>query len=312
MKKRIVYFGVAVLMIALTGQALAGIFDELFKPQQSQSEEEAPGQEKKGLVDGLGDLFGVKKEEVDLLKKGLGVVESLQPIGEEEEITIGQAVALEAFSRFDGAYTNEALVRYVNLVGRTIADVSDRPNLHYKFAILNSLEQNAFAAPGGYIFVTIGLLKTLSNEAELAGVLAHEIAHVTQQHMLKTIRRGAILSNVSEFTMAAMKKDPEMFAGVIDEATNTLFNKGLDKELEYEADALGIEYAYRAGYNPNGLKNYLNILHSQHGKAESRFFSTHPPTKKRLRKVKKQLRNYEDGSSFPTLTTRFMASMEAS
>ena len=87
------------------------------------------------------------------------MVQALQPIGEDEEIILGEAVAVEAFSRFGGEYQNESLTRYLNLVGKTVAEVSDRPNLNYHFAILNSEEQNAFAAPGGYIFVTIGLLK---------------------------------------------------------------------------------------------------------------------------------------------------------
>ena len=113
---------------------------------------------------------------------------------------------------------------------------------------------------GGFIFVTIGLLKTLKNEAELAGVLAHEVAHVTQKHMLDTIQRGAVLSSATEFTLSAMQKDPQMYANVVDEITDKLFTKGLDKDLEYEADAYGIEFAYRAGYKPKGLRNYLKNL----------------------------------------------------
>ena len=158
------------------------------------------------------------------------------------------------------------------VVGKTIGEVSDRPNLTYHFAILNSQEQNAFAASGRYVFVTIGLLRTLKNEAELAGVLANEVAHVTQKHMLNTIRRGAILANVSEFTLSAMDKNPEMFSNVIDEITDKLFTNGLDKDLEYEADVYGIEFAYRAGYNPNGLQDYLKTLQAQEGHAQSRFF----------------------------------------
>src|SRR5690606_17130438 len=132
------------------------------------------------VISGLGEAFGMKQRNIDLMKKGVGVVQALEPIGVEEEITLGEAVALEAFSRFGGEYPNQDWTRYVNLVGQTVAEVSDRPTLPYHFAILNSQEQNAFAAPGGYIFITVGLLKSLKNEAELAGVLAHEVAHVTQ------------------------------------------------------------------------------------------------------------------------------------
>jgi len=239
------------------------------------------------------------------------VAQALQPIGEEEEIVIGQSVALEAFSRFGGEYRNESLTQYLNLVGKTIAEVSDRPNLTYHFAILNSQEQNAFAAPGGYIFVTIGLLKALKNEAELAGVLAHEVAHVTQKHMLETIRRGAILSSASEFTLTAMEKDPEMYANVIDEISDTLFTKGLDKDLEYEADVYGIEFSYRAGYNPNGLRGYLKTLQAQKGHATSRFFTTHPPTEDRLSKIEITLAKYSDGATFSVLTKRFQQYMKS-
>ncbi len=122
--------------------------------------------EQPDLIGGLGTAFGMKDRDVDLLKKGVGVVQALEPIGVEEEITLGEAVALEAFSRFGGEYPNKDWTRYVNLVGQTVAEVSDRPTLPYRFAILNSQEQNAFAAPGGYIFITAGLLKALKNEAE--------------------------------------------------------------------------------------------------------------------------------------------------
>ena len=306
--------GTALLSLLLVGQGF-GFLDDLLKPapkkESSQPEPSQGQQEQPDLLEGLGGIFGAKKKDIDLLKKGIGVVQALQPIGEDEEIILGEAVAVEAFSRFGGEYQNESLTRYLNLVGKTVAEVSDRPNLNYHFAILNSEEQNAFAAPGGYIFVTIGLLKTLKNEAELAGVLAHEVAHVTQKHMLETIRRGAILSNVSEFTLSAMDKNPEMFSNVIDEITDKLFTKGLDKDLEYEADVYGVEFAYRAGYNPKGLNDYLETLKKQEGHAQSRFFTTHPSTTIRIGKLKEKLREYSDGASFPVLTKRFQQHMQS-
>lgn len=292
-----------------------GFLDELFAPPAEKKQSRDKGQEKaaepKGLLEGIGGLLGAEEKDVDLIKKGLKTVQSLQPIGVEEEIAIGQAVAVEAFSRFGGEYPNDGLTTYVNLIGRTVADVSDRPELTYRFAILDSREQNAFAAPGGYIFVTIGLLRTLENEAELAGVLAHEVAHVTQKHMLKTIQRSAILANVSEFSLSAMNEDPQLFSNVIEAATEALFEKGLDKELEFEADVVGIEYAYRAGYNPNGLRDYLTTLQGQEGRATSRFFSTHPSTSLRLSKVKEVLGKYGDAARLPYVTERFRSRMNA-
>jgi beta-barrel assembly-enhancing protease len=267
--------------------------------------------EQPDLIGGLGTAFGMKQEKIDLLKKGVGVVQALEPIGEAEEITLGEAVALEAFSRFGGEYQNKEWTRYINLVGQTIAEVSNRPNLPFRFAILNSQEQNAFAAPGGYIFITVGLLKTLKNEAELAGVLAHEVAHVTERHMLETIRRGAILGSVSEFTLTAMRKDPAMFSNVIEEMSELLFTKGLDRDKEFEADVVGIEYAYRAGYHPQGLRDYLKTLAREEGKVQSRFFTTHPSTTLRISKIDGLLKDYTDIKNLPFLTDRFQRYVKA-
>ena len=309
--KRAMLVSTALLGGVLLSAQSFGFFGDLIKPKPRPQNDSSQGsqQAQPDLLDGLGGIFGAKKKDIDLLKKGLGVVQALEPIGEEEEITLGQAVAVEAFSRFGGEYRDERLTRYINLVGKTIGDLSDRPNLTYHFAILNSQEQNAFAAPGGYIFVTIGLLRTLKNEAELAGVLAHEVAHITQKHMLETIRRGALLANVSEFSMAAMNKNPKMFSNVIDEITDKLFTKGLDKDKEFEADVYGVEFAYRAGYNPTGLKDYLRTLQSEEGHAQSRFFTTHPSTAERIGKIDGLLGQFSDGQSFPVLTKRFQAYM---
>lgn len=263
------------------------------------------------LIGGLGQALGMEEHNINLLKKGVGVVEALQPIGEEEEIVLGEAVAVEAFSRFGGEYPNQAWNRYINLIGKTIAEVSDRPTLNFHFAILNSQEQNAFAAPGGYIFITVGLLKSLKNEAELAGVLAHEIAHVTKQHMLETIRRGAILGSVSELSLTAMKQDPKMFSNVIDQMTDLLFTKGLDKDKEFEADVVGVDYAYRAGYNPLGLEDYLQTLAKEEGHVESKFFTTHPSTTERIAKIDTLLKDYSDIKSLPFLTERFQQYVKA-
>jgi predicted Zn-dependent protease len=300
--------GLGILCLVFPSMGFSGFLDDLLAPppkKESQRGGSAQPQEQPGLLEGLGEAFGVKKKNIDLFKKGVGVVQALEPIGEEEEITLGEAVAVEAFSRFGGEYPNQAWTRYINLVGKTVAEVSDRPTLNYHFAILNSQEQNAFAAPGGYIFITVGLLTTLKNEAELAGVLAHEIAHVTKQHMLETIRRGAILGSVSELTLTAMKQDPAMFSSIIDEMTELLFTKGLDKDKEFEADVVGVEYAYRAGYHPKGLRDYLQTLAKEEGHVESKFFTTHPSTTIRISKIDTLLMDYSDIKNLPFLTERF-------
>ena len=290
-----------------TGKILAGvsILSLLLSTMGCAGSQSGQSSQQTDLIGGLGAALGMKQQKIDLLKKGVGVVQAMEPIGEEEEITLGEAVAVEAFSRFGGEYSNPAWTRYINLVGKTVAEVSDRPTLNYHFAILNSQEQNAFAAPGGYIFITVGLLKTLNNEAELAGVLAHEIAHVTQKHMLDAIRRGSLMGSVSELSLTAMKQDPALFSNVIDEMTDLLFTKGLDKDKEFEADVVGVEYAYRAGYNPQGLEDYLQTLAKEEGHVESKFFTTHPSTTLRISKIDTLLKDYSDIKNLPFLTERF-------
>ena len=315
MKRFVIFFSLTLFSLFLPRTGMSGFLDDLLKapppkkeqtqPVQEESTEQSPQEEPPDVIQGLGETFGIKKKKIDLFRKGVGVVEALQPIGEEEETILGQAVAVEAFSRFGGEYPNQKWTRYINLVGKTVAEFSDRPTLDYHFAILNSPEQNAFAAPGGYIFITVGLLHRLKNEAELAGILAHEVAHVTHQHMLETIRRGAVLGSVSEFTLSAMKKNPERFSNVIDEMTEILFTRGLDKDKEFEADVVGIEYAYRAGYHPQGLRDYLQGLSKEEGHAQSRFFATHPSTSIRISKINALLQGYPDLEALPFLTTRF-------
>jgi len=130
---------------------------------------------------------------------GVGnVVGSLLPIGYEEESSIGQAMALQVVARYGGVVDQPELVRYVNLVARAVANTSDRPDIPYRVAILEHDSINAFAAPAGYIFVTRGLLKQIRNEAELAAVLGHEIAHVSQKHILDVIQRSKRLAGVTE------------------------------------------------------------------------------------------------------------------
>ncbi len=164
--------GLGILCLVFPSMGFSGFFDDLLAPapkkQQSSPAQNKSTEESPDLIQGLGEAFGIKKNKIDLFKKGVGVAQALEPIGLEEEITLGEAVAVEAFSRFGGEYSNPDWTRYINLVGKTVAEVSDRPTLNYHFAILNSPDQNAFAAPGGYIFITVGLLKTLEQRSRVS------------------------------------------------------------------------------------------------------------------------------------------------
>ena len=217
------------------------------------------------------------------LGKGIkDAAQSLKPIGEEEEKAIGGSLAIQVFNRFGGLYENLELQRYITLVGQSLVDVSDRPDLDYHFAVVNSEYPNAFATPGGYVFVSVGLLRVLENEAQLAGVLGHEIAHITHKHALKTLERNKKIAGFGSLTVSMLGQSPDVFDKVIEQAGEIIFTHGLDKNLEYEADKIGTEYTDRLGYHSGGLKSFLGILSKSQPGEDSVFLSTHPSPADRL------------------------------
>ena len=279
-------------------------------PEQEQPKQPAQQQGGGGLI-GLGESLGVfDKKTSRILKQSVGTLQAFQPIGLEEEKAIGGSLAVQVFNKFGGVYRNPALQNYVNLVGKSLAEVSDRPEIDYHFAVLNTDAPNAFATPGGYVFVSAGLLRLLQNEAQLAGVLGHEIAHITHKHALKTLQRSKMLSGLSGLTMAAMDKDNSLFDQVINEVSEVLFTRGLDKDLEFEADKFGMEYAYRMGYQPQGLKNFLRVLGKSQGKGSSIFLSTHPSPVSRFQHLIRLLPQYKGTALFPVLSRRYQATIQ--
>lgn len=203
------------------------------------------------------------------------LVGGLLPISYDEEQSIGAAIAIQVVARYGGVYDQPELARYVNLVGRAVALTCDRPDIPYHFAVLNHDSINAFAAPAGYVFVTRGLLKQIRNEAELAAVLGHEIAHVSQKHILDVIQRSKRLAGVSEAGLAYANQNPDAFKKVIDAAVKKLLDEGLDQEKEIEADNLGDVFAARVGYDPTAYVTLLNRLRALKGDDRA-FFKTHP------------------------------------
>ncbi len=273
-------------------------------PEQKQQPKQDPQQQQGGLI-GLGESLGIFDEKTSkVLKQGVGTLQAFQPIGYEEEKAIGGSLAIEVFDKFGGMHPDATLQKYVNLVGQAVAEVSDRSDIPYHFAVVNTEQPNAFAAPGGYVFVSAGLLRMLENEAQLAGVLGHEIAHITQKHALSTLQRSKVLSGLSGLTMAAMDKDSGLFDNVINEVSNVLFTRGLDKELEFEADKFGTEFAFRTGYQPAGLKEFLNVLSASRGKGGSIFLSTHPSPRDRNARLMQILPRYP-GAGYPILANRY-------
>lgn len=226
---------------------------------------------------------------LNILKSGGKVADSMRPINEREERALGHAVALQVFLRYGKRVDNEPLHKYITMVGKTVAAKCDRPGVAYRFALIDNPQANAFAAPGGYIFITTGLMRQLTTEAQLAGVLAHEVAHSARKHMLETIERSKQLASVTVAAATALDKDPKALSQIVNLTTDTLFTKGLDKKYEFDADRYGVAYASAAGYNPKGLPEFLGRLRKEEGKEGSIFFSTHPPLGERISRLQQEV-----------------------
>ena len=242
-------------------------------------------------------------------KGGVKAVQSLQPIQYEEEKAIGGSLAIQVFNRFGGHYANPKLQRYITTLGQALVNVSDRSDIDYHFAVVNTDEPNAFATPGGYVFVSIGLLRLLHNEAELAGVLGHEIAHITHRHALQALERNKKLAGFGSLTVGMFGADPDLFDKVIQQAAENLFSHGLDKDLEFEADQMGTEYAYRLGYHPEGLQNFLKVLNARSGQ-KSIFNTTHPTAQDRLNHLTQKMAKYQPGLTYPLFAAEFKQSTD--
>ena len=229
---------------------------------------------------------------VDLGKvaKGVGQIrKGVEDISESEEYYIGRAVAAQVLSRYK-PLNDPGLNAYGQKVLQAVAMASDRPATFkgYHLQALDSSEVNAFAAPGGFVFVTKGLLKLVKSEDELACVLAHEVAHVAKKHGLKTIQASRLTSAFSTLGSEAVKNySPAqvgqlttVFEGAVDDVVNKLVVNGYSRDKEYEADRFGAQYAKNANYDPAALKAFLARMETS--SASGGMFKTHPAAEKRI------------------------------
>jgi predicted Zn-dependent protease len=257
----------------------------------------------------MDSILDPNSKERKILSGAQNVLSSSQQMDYTSERTIGERIAVEGLRRYGMPSTNQKMQHYVNLVGMSVAMNSQRPDIPYRFVVVESPVQNAFACPGGIIFVTSTLMQTLQNEAQLAGILAHEVGHVALRHALKSIQRAQFFSGVGQITAATMKGDKgAQFESMIGDLQNVLFDKGLDQNMEFEADASAMETAYRTGYNPAGLMEALQSLQKLEASSPDKkgsWFSTHPPLSARIAKNQAQLRKYPDAAKLATLADRF-------
>ena len=199
-----------------------------------------------------------------------------------EEQQLGAAVSERIRARY-GVVQDAAVHRYVTLVGAVLAQASSRPGLTWHFLVLDTDGVNALAAPGGYIHITRGALSLMKNEAELAGVLAHEIVHVTEKHTIRAIQKGKLVQMGADESLAG---NPALFNRLVDKATDVVM-AGFGRSEELESDTKGVVLANKAGYAPTGLSGFLTTLAERNKDATEKqgLFASHPEMKERLQKL---------------------------
>lgn len=207
--------------------------------------------------------FGAINGIINKAQSAQKIGEGLRKISEQEEIKIGGDLA----GMLLGAaplLNDPAKQRYLNQLGSWLAQHSERPGLPWKFGIVDSSDFNAFSTPGGYVLITRGLFDRMRNESELAGVLAHEIAHVVRRHHLQALQKSLREQSLSEmrnyFSVSTGSGLADRFAGALLSAGKDLYIRGLDREDEYEADRMGVVIAARSGFSPYGLVGVLQTL----------------------------------------------------
>ena len=234
--------------------------------------------------------FGNLSSALDKAKSIGKMAKGAAGIGPEEEKVIGESVAIEIVGKYGGLVKSPAILERVNLVGRAVARYSNRPELNWRFCVLNSDSVNAFSAPDGYVFITRGLYNLAKNDDVLAGILGHEITHITERHALKIVARGDFLSGATSLaaqTNSNVRQADEQlkqFDAGVDKITQTLFERGFDPQTEYAADQGGRSLAAVTGYAPGGLRAMLPRLQQRGGNA-TQVFSTHPPLKDRIHRL---------------------------
>jgi predicted Zn-dependent protease len=221
---------------------------------------------------------------------------TFQDITPEQEYYIGRSVAATVLHTY-GPLDNAAANHYLNVIGRVLAQASDRPETFggYHFQILNSDDVNAFSAPGGFVMISRGMLRCCRSEDAVAAVLAHEIGHVQGQHGLRAIKKGRLTSALTVLAAEGAKnlggqdvaELTRAFEGTIGDITSTLMNNGYARGLEREADQTAVTILQRVGYDPAALVAMLAEMkqHLQPGGLD--FAKTHPPPDARIAELRR-------------------------
>jgi len=277
----------AVLLLVISGYASAGLLDNI----------------QKGI-----DMLSTSSDATQ---------KAARSISDEEEYFLGRAVAARILETYP-LLRDPKLTEYVSSIGTVLALHSEKPYTYggYHFAVLDTDELNAFACPGGTIFITRGMLRTVTNEDELAAVLAHEIAHVNHRDGIASIKKSRWTEAATIIgSKAAQNYGPQelsyltgIFEGSIDDIVKTLVVKGYGKTMEYGADKTAVSCLGKTGYAPGALKDFLDRMVSRGTASEGGILKTHPGTTDRIDNLRAEIpKETADPSLFSKRTNRFSA-----
>jgi predicted Zn-dependent protease len=258
----------------------------------------------------LGDALNRGKAAADRAREAAA---PFTPLTTEQEVAMGKEVAAKMIHYFK-PFSNDKALAYVRKVGRVVALQSDRKDVKYRFDLLDTDDVNAFAAPGGYIFITRGLLENIQSEAQLAAVLAHEVGHVSGKHVIKQLETGQMvqagLKRAESFTSGSQYLDQ-----VAKEILARLIDRGLDHNSEYDADQRGANYVYAAGYRPDGMVKFLDGMQAAIQRADAKtswLTRTHPPVVERIQRLEKLIADQKwQLEGRPDNLARYQATMKA-
>jgi len=242
------------------------------------------------------------------------VAKSFEDITPEQEYYIGRSVGAVLVDKYK-PYPNGPANDYLNLLGQTLAQASDRPETFggYHFLILDSPEINAFAAPGGLIFVSRGMLRCCRSEDAVAAVLAHEIAHIQLRHGLQAIDKSRVTEALTILGAEGTKSYggqkladlTKVFEGSINDVTSTLVNNGYSRGFEREADAGAVTILARVGYDPDGLVAMLTVMEKNLKPGGLDFAKTHPSPGSRIDDIQRRRAGGKALAEVPARQARF-------
>ncbi|MGB1125492.1 MAG: M48 family metalloprotease [Phycisphaeraceae bacterium] len=219
------------------------------------------------------------------------------PLSWQEEVELGAEAAPQFIEQSGGELPDDAIVQYVREMGADLASQSEMPDIDWEFYVLDSQVINAFALPGGKVFISRGLMEKMDNEAQLAGVVGHEIGHVTARHGNERMGKALIAQGIiiaAGIGGAVSDEEWLQVLGVGTAVGGQLFLLKYSRSNELEADSLGVRYMAKAGYNPVGQIQVMEILReASGGSAPPEWLSTHPASDTRIEALEKNItKNY--------------------